>query len=117
MKDKATKRFQKCQFPFKFKGKTHNGCIDFIDIRNGKKVPGEPWCSTKVRGSDRKHVEGGGHYGNCGRKCPMPDRTGKQKQQLQQYQYLFICKVSTYTTLKLYVIIFLLQETIFCKCT
>ena len=76
MKDKATKRFQKCQFPFKFKDKTHNGCIDFIDIRNGKKVPGKPWCSTKVRGSDRKHVEGGGHYGNCDSSCPNANKEG-----------------------------------------
>ena len=73
MKDKATKRFQKCQFPFKFKDKTHNGCIDFIDIRNGKKVPGDPWCSTKVRGVDREHVTGGSHYGDCNDSCQSAD--------------------------------------------
>ena len=59
-----------CEFPFKFKGKSYNGCIDFVDIKDGKKVPGDPWCSTKVKGSDREHVSGGGHYGDCNSSCP-----------------------------------------------
>ena len=54
-----------CEFPFKFKGKTYNGCINFVDIKNGQQLPGDPWCSTKVSGSDREHVTGGRHYGEC----------------------------------------------------
>merc|ERR1712217_884391 len=70
VKDLATKQFLQCEFPFKFKGQTYNGCIDFIDIKNGQKVPGKPWCSTKVRGADREHVSGGSHYGDCNSFCP-----------------------------------------------
>ena len=68
--NKGTNQFMQCEFPFKFKGKTYNGCIDYIDIKNGQKVPGDPWCSTKVSGSDRRHVSGGGHYGKCHSSCP-----------------------------------------------
>ena len=39
-------------------------------ILDGKKVPGDPWCSTKVKGSDRQHVSGGGYYGDCNSSCP-----------------------------------------------
>ena len=70
MKNKATSSFVPCEFPFKFEGETHYGCIDFIEINNGRKVPGDPWCSTKVIGSDRTHVGGGGHYGECHSRCP-----------------------------------------------
>jgi len=70
VKDKATKRRVNCEFPFKYKGQLHNGCIDFIDIKNGVKVPGKRWCSTKVTGSDREHVSGGDHYGDCNSSCP-----------------------------------------------
>ena len=37
VRDKATNRRVKCQFPFKFKGRTHNGCIDYTPK---KKDPG-----------------------------------------------------------------------------
>ena len=70
MRDKATKKMVQCEFPFKFKGEKYNGCIDFNDIQNGNKVPSSPWCSTKVQGSDREHVTGGGHYGDCNSFCP-----------------------------------------------
>merc|ERR1712217_422 len=79
VKEKATNKPTKCQFPFKFKGKTFNKCIDFIDIKDGEKVLGKPWCSTKVRASDKKHVDGGSHYGNCDSSCPGgigPDADG-----------------------------------------
>ena len=62
-----------CEFPFKYKGETHYGCIDYIDVKNGQKVPlnkgDKPWCSTKVSGSDREHVSGGGYYGECDSSC------------------------------------------------
>ena len=74
MKNKATGSVVPCEFPFKFEGKTHYGCIDYIKIENGQKVPGEPWCSTKVKGSDKKHVNGGGHYGECDSSCPGVDK-------------------------------------------
>jgi len=70
VKDRATEKLVQCEFPFKFKGVTYDGCIDFIDIKNGTKIPGDPWCSTKVNGSDREHVSGGSHYGDCGSSCP-----------------------------------------------
>jgi len=68
--DQATKRSVDCEFPFKFHGETYYGCIDFSSIKRGRKVPAEPWCSTKVRGSDRRHVRGGSHFGNCNSGCP-----------------------------------------------
>jgi len=68
--DQATKRLVDCQFPFKFYGETYYGCIDFSSKKQGRKVPAEPWCSTKVRGPERKHVRGGSHYGNCNSACP-----------------------------------------------
>ena len=77
VRDKATKQYVPCEFPFKFKGKIHHGCIDYIDIKNGQKVPGNPWCSTKVRGSDRIHVNGGSHYGDCNSSCPGVDEGSK----------------------------------------
>ena len=67
-------------FPFRYNGVSYNTCT--LQEADDNK----PWCSTLVD-DNNNHVPGGGHYGNCGRKCPMPDRTGKQKQQLQQYQY------------------------------
>ena len=66
------RRNVQCEFPFKFHGETYNGCIDFTDKINGRKIPSErPWCSTKVRGRDRKHVGGGRNYGFCNSQCPM----------------------------------------------
>merc|ERR1712217_21141 len=77
VRDQATKRLVECEFPFKFKGETHNGCIDYIDVKNGQKIPGKPWCSTKVRGSNRVHVSGGGHYGDCNSSCPGGSSTNE----------------------------------------
>jgi len=70
VKEKATNKTIKCEFPFKYEGEIHNTCIDFIDVKDGKKVPGDPWCSTKVRGSEREHVSGGKHFGDCDSSCP-----------------------------------------------
>ena len=67
-----------CEFPFRFLGKTYHGCIDFIEIRNGRKILGKPWCSTKVSGSKRKHVSGGGHYGDCNSSCEMAEEAEKR---------------------------------------
>jgi len=68
--DQATNRLVDCEFPFKFHGETYYGCIDFSNIKRGRKVPADPWCSTKVEGSDRRHVRGGSHFGNCDPGCP-----------------------------------------------
>ena len=57
-----------CIFPFKFQGITYNTCSTVLANEN------KPWCSTLVDNSGT-HVSGGGHYGDCGSKCPMP--TGK----------------------------------------
>jgi len=66
------RRNVQCEFPFKFHGETYNGCIDFTDIKDGRKIPSErPWCSTKVRGRNRNHVGGGRNYGFCNSQCPM----------------------------------------------
>ena len=43
VKKRGTNQLAKCEFPFKFKDKTHHGCIDYIDIKNSQKIPCEPW--------------------------------------------------------------------------
>lgn len=53
----------KCVFPFKFKGKTYNGCPP--DLAN----PGRGWCSTQTD-SNGNHVSGQGNYGFCENSCP-----------------------------------------------
>ena len=80
VKDVSTNKFTRCKFPFKFKGEMHNGCIDYIDVKNGQKIPGDPWCSTKVVGSNREHVSGGGHYGECNSSCPGVDNGSNETQ-------------------------------------
>ena len=77
VREEATKKSKQCQFPFRFKGRTHNGCIDYIDVQNGQNLPGNPWCSTRVRGSNRQHVDGGGYYGDCKPSCPGGDKGTK----------------------------------------
>ena len=54
-----------CVFPIQFKGIDHNQCTWDGDSEDGA------WCSTKVDG-DGKHIGGGGNWGNCGSKCPIP---------------------------------------------
>merc|ERR1712004_231066 len=83
VKDRATKKNVQCEFPFKFEGETHYGCIDYIQVKNGRKIPGKPWCSTKVRGSQREHVKGGSHFGNCDDSCPNAEEGLRQHQQSQ----------------------------------
>merc|ERR1719219_1960701 len=104
VREKATNKLTQCEFPFKFKGETHNGCIDYVDIRRGKKVPGEPWCSTKVRGSDREHVTGGGHYGECTSSCKTitPEKSCKVREKssnkLTQCEFPFKFKGTTHNS-------------------
>ena len=52
----------KCQFPFQYNGKIFNECID--GENNGKWFS---WCSTKVLGEDRVHVNGNWAY--CSQEC------------------------------------------------
>jgi len=53
-----------CIFPFTYAGKEYTSCT----------VEGHPdqktWCSTKVD-SQGVHVDGGGHWGVCGKGCPQ----------------------------------------------
>ena len=53
-----------CIFPFRYDGISYNTCT-YVNSDNENK----PWCSTRVD-NNRNHVPGGGHYGNCGPKCP-----------------------------------------------
>ena len=50
-------------FPFKFNGKTYNGCETDPDDRT------KTWCSTKVD-SRGNHITGQNEYGHCGINCP-----------------------------------------------
>merc|ERR1711971_800211 len=66
VKEVASNRFKKCQFPFVFFDKTYYGCIKLIDIRNGvEQYTSKAWCSTKVDGNTREHIGGGSYYGDC----------------------------------------------------
>jgi len=52
-----------CKFPWKFNGKTLNGCTDETD------PDGKFWCSTKV--DDKlEHIGGQGNWGFCRQSCP-----------------------------------------------
>ena len=55
----------KCIFPFIFEEVTHNACTE-----HGNAPEWEPWCSTKVS-KFGVHIEGGGHWGDCGPECPF----------------------------------------------
>ena len=56
----------KCIFPFRFGGVTHNACT-----KHGiEDTEWEPWCSTNVD-EFGVHIEGGGHWGDCGPECPF----------------------------------------------
>ena len=59
-----------CVFPFRYNSVTYNTCT-LASADEDK-----PWCSTLVD-DNNNHVSGGGHYGDCGPKCPMPT-TGKE---------------------------------------
>ena len=75
-------------FPFRYNGVSYNTCT--LQQADDNK----PWCSTLVD-DNNNHVSGGGHYGDCGPKCPLPDPTlpdptGKKRQQMQQYDFCVI---------------------------
>ena len=57
-----------CRFPFQYNGVAYNGCT-LNDADQGKS-----WCSTLVD-ENGNHVSGGGHYGDCGPKCPLTGRS------------------------------------------
>ena len=53
-------------FPFRYNGVIYNTCtLQDSDDEN------KAWCSTLVD-DNNNHVTGGGHYGDCGPKCPLP---------------------------------------------
>ena len=56
-----------CRFPFHYQNVTYNTCT----MRQAD--DNKPWCSTLVD-DNNNHVPGGGHYGDCGPKCPLPGR-------------------------------------------
>merc|ERR1712241_1157547 len=53
-----------CIFPFRYNGVSYNTCTLVSADEN------KPWCSTLVD-ENNNHVPGGGHYGECGPKCPL----------------------------------------------
>jgi len=70
VKEVASNRFKKCQFPFVFFDKTYYGCIKLIDIQNGvEEYTSKAWCSTKVDGNTKEHIGGGSYYGDCPSNC------------------------------------------------
>ena len=59
--------FQKCKFPFTYKGETYEGCIP------SSEKPGKTWCPTEldsngVWGPDEQDEE---YYGFCNDNCPL----------------------------------------------
>lgn len=58
---------EKCIFPFRFRGKNYNRCIDPPKGKNGTR-----WCSVKVY-DNGKHIKG--HHGFCGNNCPGVSKT------------------------------------------
>ena len=93
MKDYATQKIQDCEFPFRYKGELFYGCIDFLSLRKGEKVPlkegDKPWCSTKVNETDREHVNGGGYWGECDMSiCPNATE-GLRQHQLSKNVLIF----------------------------
>ena len=55
-------------FPFRYNGTSYNTCT--LDSAEEN----ERWCSTLVD-DNNNHVPGGGHYGDCGPKCPLPGKS------------------------------------------
>ena len=53
------------------------------------------WCSILVD-SDGDHVSGGGHYGDCGPKCPLPSTLSNFIPKILGYHLLFYFEVNTY---------------------
>ena len=78
VKEVASNRFKKCQFPFVFFDKTYYGCIKLIDIQNGKEeYTAKAWCSTKVDGNTKEHIGGGSYYGDCPSDCQSAEEAAK----------------------------------------
>ena len=64
--------FQKCKFPFTYKGETYEGCIP------SSEKPGQTWCPTEldsngVWGPDEQDEE---YYGFCNENCPLHNAGG-----------------------------------------
>ena len=61
-----------CQFPFSYSGNVVTECID------GEKIDGElySWCSTKVEGENRTHVEL--NWGICSTDCTCTTVAGPE---------------------------------------
>ena len=57
-----------CRFPFRYNGVSYSTCTLVAADEENK-----AWCSTLVD-EEGNHVSGGGHYGDCGPKCPFPGR-------------------------------------------
>lgn len=83
----GTSRPERCQFPFRYKGKTFDSCTDEGD------VSGKPWCSTQVD-KENVHVSGSGHWGHCDlRACSFTSfKTSNQKQQCITVRNAWIVK-------------------------
>ena len=75
-----------CIFPFKYNGKTYNGCEK--DHEDGTKT----WCSTKVD-SKGHHVPGQNEYGHCGKNCPKQGPTKPSNQELTTSELLSLYSI------------------------
>ena len=78
-----------CQFPFRYNGVSYSTCT-----LKGADDVNSPWCSTLVD-NNGNHVSGGGHYGNCGSKCPLSGRSGSSINSLMS-EIIFSVEVNTF---------------------
>ena len=62
--------YARCNFPFKYKGKSFDTCTYFNSFDENK-----AWCSTKKDKNDN-HIFESGHWGYCkeNSSCPLPGR-------------------------------------------
>ena len=79
-----------CVFPFRYNGVSYSQCT-LVEAEDNK-----PWCSTLVD-SNGDHVSGGGHYGDCSPKCPLPGtQTLHKKNLLLRLSFFFCFEVNIY---------------------
>merc|ERR1711934_575920 len=62
--ENLTRTKEKCQFPFKFRGKEYDRCICIGDKRCLR------WCPTKLD-ENRETEKAPGTWGYCGKYCPL----------------------------------------------